>query len=206
MPDRIAALPKDPRGYPIPWGILKGPDGTAFFTINDDRLHWRAVKEGLCPICGERLGRWKWFVGGPKSAFDGDGWYIDPPMHHDCAQYALATCPYLAAPRWLAKQGVYIPKAEKLVPEYRALVDPTQDMTRPIVFVAVASAQVVLHKRGPRGLLAPFIRPLWPLLSYEFWHLGHQVALSDALPLLREALGPDWMPPPTLDDLAAQAP
>lgn len=78
-PYRIARLPKDPRGYPIPWNILRGPDGHPFFIVNDDQRHLRALVESRCPLCGERLGRWRVFVGGPLSAFDKNGWYLDLP-------------------------------------------------------------------------------------------------------------------------------
>lgn len=65
VPDRILRLPRDPRGIPIPWNALRTEEAV-FFTVNDDRRGWRALREGLCPICGERLGRWLWFVGGPQ--------------------------------------------------------------------------------------------------------------------------------------------
>jgi hypothetical protein len=70
MPERIARLPRDKRNYPIPWHVLKAADGTPFFTVNDDRKAWQALRESRCPVCGERLGRWRWFIGGPRSAFD----------------------------------------------------------------------------------------------------------------------------------------
>ena len=120
-PDRVAKLPKDHRGYPIPWNVMRGEDGTAFFTVNDDRKAHRALREELCPICGERLGRWRWFVGGPRSAFDPHGWYLDLPGHRECMHFALATCPYLAAPKYLGRVDVIHP--EKLPPLARILVD-----------------------------------------------------------------------------------
>ena len=36
-PERIARLPHDGRGYPIPWNVLRGTDGHPFFIVNDDR-------------------------------------------------------------------------------------------------------------------------------------------------------------------------
>jgi len=111
VPDRIARLPRDPRGFPIPWNVLRTEDGaTAFFTVNDDRKAWRALREGLCPLCGERLGRWLWFVGGPRSAFDPSGYYIDLPGHRECMEFALRTCPYLAAPKYLGRVDVTRPE------------------------------------------------------------------------------------------------
>jgi hypothetical protein len=89
----------DPRGYPIPWNVLVDSTGKAHFTINDESLRQMAIRDRLCPICGHRLWRGMWFVGGPGSALHEHGAYIDPPMHKPCAEYALKVCPYLAAPR-----------------------------------------------------------------------------------------------------------
>jgi hypothetical protein len=66
MPPRIEKLPRDERGYPIPWNVLRDVDGKPIFTANDSAKHMRAIYEALCPICGERTGKWKWFVGGPN--------------------------------------------------------------------------------------------------------------------------------------------
>jgi len=201
FPPRIARLERDARGYPIPWNVLRGDDGTPFFTVNDDRKRHRALCEELCPICGERLGRWKWFVGGPLSAFDPNGWFIDLPMHAECARFALATCPYLAAPKWLAREEKHIPHADKLpaVP----LVDPTLMPDRPELFVAIASAKVEINggsayavRLGDRVLpLGAYLRPARPVLDYEFWRQGEPLPLAAALPILREVFGPDWFPP-----------
>jgi len=46
MPTRIARLSRY-HGYPVPWNVLRGTDGTPFFTINDDRRHCRALREKL---------------------------------------------------------------------------------------------------------------------------------------------------------------
>jgi hypothetical protein len=81
--------------------VVLRSSGTAFFTVNDDGKHWVAIERGICPISGETLGKWKWFVGGPRSAFDENGWYSDLPGHRECIEFSLATCPYLAAPKYL---------------------------------------------------------------------------------------------------------
>ena len=134
IPERISRLSKDKRGYPIPWNVLRNAEGEPFFTVNDDRRTWRALREQLCPICGERMGRWHWFVGGPLSAFAERGWYLDLPGHHDCIRYALATCPYLAMPKYLGRIDVVNPV--KLPPEAQILLDETLITERPEIFVA----------------------------------------------------------------------
>jgi hypothetical protein len=190
MPERIARLPRDKRGYPIPWNVLVADDGTPFFTVNDDRKAWRAVREGLCPICGERLGRWCWLVGGPRSAFDPYGAYLDLPMHRDCGEFSLATCPYLALPRYLGRIDVVNP--EKLPPEARILLNETMIPERPELFVAVLSDKIQLLDNSP---LLPHFRPIPPFVEWTFWRHGQQIPAHRAMPILRGIFGADWEPP-----------
>jgi hypothetical protein len=193
IPDRIARLPKDRRGYPIPWNVLRADDGTPFFTINDDSRAWRALREQLCPICGERLGRWKWFVGGPRSAFHEHGWYIDLPGHHDCITFALATCPYLSMPKYLGRIDVVHP--EKLPTQAQILLDETQTPDRPEAFVIVASDRIEVQSESKILQALPYIRPVRPYLGHEYWRHGEQISIGKALPFLRAVLGDDWTEP-----------
>jgi hypothetical protein len=188
IPLRLQRLDADRRGYPIPWNVLRGVDGSAIFTVNDDRKQRRALEFGLCPMCGEKLGRWMWFIGGPRSAFDPRGWYLDLPAHRDCARFALATCPYLAAPKYLGRVDVADPS--KLPPEARVLIDHTSIPERPVLFVAVAGSCIEVQDRGP--VVAPYVRPERPALAYEFWREGRQLDIAEALPLLREVMGEEW--------------
>ena len=193
MPERIARLEKDPRGYPIPYNVLRADDGTPFFTVNDSRTHLRCLVRGLCPICGEKLGKWKWFVGGPRSAFDPHGWYFDLPGHHECERYALSVCPYLAAPNYLKR--IDVPNPEKLPVQALVLLDDTQIADRPQLFVTAASDQIEIQSSGDPT--APYVRPRRPLLGYEFWRHGKQITMNEALPILRGIFGADWEPPRT---------
>ena len=100
IPDRMKKLPRDARGYPIPYVVLRGPDGAAYFTINDDRRVMQCRRGDLCPICGEKLTRGRWFLGGPRSAFDARGGYFDGPMHDSCMRYSASVCPYISNPKY----------------------------------------------------------------------------------------------------------
>jgi hypothetical protein len=177
------------RGYPIPWNVLRGDDGTPFFTVSDDRKGWRAIREHLCPVCGGFLGRWMWLAGGPKSAFDPNGYYLDLPMHRECVEFALRTCPYLALPKYLGRIDVADPS--KLPPEARILLDETMLPDRPEVFVAVTCSRLTAVDRRP---LLPYLRPA-KLLDWTYWRHGRQIEEIDAMPYLRAALGADWEPP-----------
>ena len=192
MPARIARLERDARGYPIPWNVLRADDGTPFFTVSDDRRAWQALREQLCPICGERLGRWKWFIGGPRSAFHEHGWYLDQPAHHECARFALQTCPHLSMPKYAGR--IDLINAAKLPEAARILIDETVTTERPEIFVAVAGDQVEVVIQD-RGILMPRLRPLRPALAYEYWRHGKQLTEVEAMPFLRNVFGESWTIP-----------
>jgi hypothetical protein len=189
VPERIARLPRDPRGYPIPWNALSTEE-TVFFTINNTKKTWEALRRALCPICGEQLGRWLWFVGGPRSAFDPGGCYLDLPGHRACMEYALQVCPYLAAPKYLGRVDVIRP--EKLPPEGRVLIDETMIPDRPEIFVAVACQKVEALDRSP---LPPYLKPVAPFLDFSFWRHGQRIPEHRAMPILRGIFGADWQLP-----------
>jgi hypothetical protein len=91
----MLARPRDRRGYPITFVTLVDKDGVPDFrTVDQERLA-KCIRNRLCGMCGERLGKHIHFVGGPLCVEN--GLFIDPPMHRECAVYALKTCPHLAS-------------------------------------------------------------------------------------------------------------
>jgi hypothetical protein len=177
MPPRIARLPRDRRGYPIPWNVLKGVDDFPIFTVNDSERHLHALRAELCPICGERLGRWRWFVGGIRSAFDPHGAYFDLPGHHECEAFALQVCPYLALPQYLGRIDVADPT--KLPKDSLTLIDPTMIPERPAVFVSVASDKLEILDVQPGAVL---IAPGRPYLGHEYWRHGQRSRSAPVTP------------------------
>lgn len=183
-PYRISLLPHDKRGFPVPWNVVVNTDGSGAFTVNDSRKSWQAIRESLCPICGQRLGKWRWFCGGPQSAFHEHGWYLDLPAHQECIEFALKVCPYLSMPRYLGR--IDVPNPEKLPPEAHVLVDETVIPERPAVFVAVAAIKIEINPKG--GLMSPYVRPARPLLTWTYWRHGKQLSDEEALPLLPQGI------------------
>lgn len=96
MPDRIAALRKDRRGYPVP-RFVKWFHGEPDFRVADSDFMVRAVRNRLCWICGEELGRYQTFVVGPMCCVNRTS--AEPPSHLACADYAACTCPFLVIPQ-----------------------------------------------------------------------------------------------------------
>lgn len=103
MPARVARLPRNRQGYPIPWFVAVLDDGTRDFRIADGERHFDAVRFGLCWICGGPLGRHKAFTLGPMCAVNRIS--PEPPSHVDCAIYAARVCPFLATPQMRRREA-----------------------------------------------------------------------------------------------------
>jgi ferredoxin len=95
MPLRIAALPCDRRGYPVP-RFVHWLDGVPDFRVLDPTFMAAAVRQRLCWICGQPLGRKMVFSIGPMCIVNGIS--AEPPSHRECAEYAARVCPFLAIP------------------------------------------------------------------------------------------------------------
>lgn len=93
LPERIAQLPKDERGYPITFttAII---DGKPDFRVLDPEKQVRCMVARLCAICGQHIEGNVYFIGGPKIAIYGLA--LDPAMHLECATFSLNVCPHLA--------------------------------------------------------------------------------------------------------------
>jgi hypothetical protein len=168
IPENMRYLPRDKRGYPIPTIVFRDSDGNPHFTINAEERREFVLKLDRCGICNHPLSRGRWFVGGPLSAFHERGAFIDPPMHHACAQYALRVCPYLAMPSW-----THSIEAKTLDPKKIAvpiLVDHTVDNTRPDFFIC---AMAIGQRRNENG----YIIPKRPYRRVEFWAHGKCLAI-----------------------------
>lgn len=103
MPPKIAALPVDPeRGYPIPF-FVDYVDGKPEFRIADGRKWMRCIKERLCWVCGQKLGRNIAFVIGPMCSINRVS--ADPGMHFACAEWSAQACPFLTKPQLVRREN-----------------------------------------------------------------------------------------------------
>ena len=94
-PQRIAKLPVDERGYPVPW-FVDWIDGKPEFRAMDPDKWLRALREKLCWVCGERLGRYMVFIAGPMCGINRTS--SEPPSHKECAEWSVRNCPFLNDP------------------------------------------------------------------------------------------------------------
>jgi hypothetical protein len=176
LPPNMVDLPKDKRGFPVPYVVLI-KDGEPVFTVNDTYAVIRAVVNELCGICGKPLDD-AWMVGGPESAFNPHGVYVDSPVHHDCGAYALQVCPYLAMSAY--RGAVDVQKLQEKWPDLY-LKDYTQNDRRVPFFV------MGKVNSWSRDMSAGYIHIGRPFLLTEYWNGGEQLKYEQA-----KALKPDW--------------
>lgn len=170
VPARLRRLDRDHRGYPVPVIVIRDRSGRPNFAINDAELIGRLVAEDRCTICGDRLLRGRWLVGGCLSAFAANGSFADTAMHDECAHYALRACPYLAAPSYADRDK------EKLLQRagiaFAFDIEKT-DPARPMAFVALMSVGVDVNHAGLGAWLS---RPRrGTIRAVEVWKEGRQL-------------------------------
>jgi hypothetical protein len=97
MPPSIAALPRDDRGYPVPW-FVAWIDGKPEFRCMDPKKFKAAIETDLCWVCGQPLDPkgFKVFVIGPMCVVNRVT--SEPPSHEDCAVFSVRNCPFLSKP------------------------------------------------------------------------------------------------------------
>lgn len=100
-PPRIAALPVDKRGYPIPYFVSYWK-GEPEFRLADSTKLIRCLKQSLCWVCGQPLGSNKAFVIGPMCSISRTT--TEPPSHFDCANYSVMACPFLTKPQMVRRE------------------------------------------------------------------------------------------------------
>lgn len=181
IPKRMAHLDRDERGYPIPVMVFRDKTGRAHFTINNESDRFMLLMDDRCSICGQKLLRLRWFVGGPLSAFHEHGTYMDPPLHRECMHYGLRVCPYLALPSYTKRidaRTVRDPEPNRI------FMDQTHIPARPVVFVCVgATGQSIRNTGDP---LSPiYVTPKRPYKAIEHWKDGRQISQAEAMALLR---------------------
>lgn len=96
FPRRFASLPVDPRGYPVPWFVIQ-EDGSYDFRVMEARKFVRAVRDRVCWVCGQPLGRWLAFGIGPMCAINRT--ISEPPSHLECMSWSIRNCPFLCNPK-----------------------------------------------------------------------------------------------------------
>ena len=102
-PGRIARLPKNKVGYPVPW-FVAWIDGMPDFRVIRPGGIQMALRGKLCWTCGFPFLRQedRAFVIGPMCAVNRV--CAEPPSHLDCAIYSATHCPFLTTPQMVRRE------------------------------------------------------------------------------------------------------
>ena len=103
MPASIGVLPRDERGYPVPW-FVAWVEGKPEFRAMDGRKWSAAIRDKLCWICGTPLNpKQHVFVIGPMCAVNKTS--SEPPCHEECAVFSAKACPFLSKPKAVRREA-----------------------------------------------------------------------------------------------------
>lgn len=117
LTDRIAKLPVDERGYPVPFFVqwLDANNGSAEagapgarpeFRMMDGRKWAMCYKLGLCWVCGQLRSPKATFVIGPMCAINRTS--AECPCHYECAVWSVKGCPFLSRPKMVRREDELI--------------------------------------------------------------------------------------------------
>lgn len=173
MPHRIASLPKDERGYPIPVTVALDANGKPDFRVVGMEATQRCFDLRLCAICGEPLGKHVAFVGGPRSVIA--HLFHDLWMHAECAKYALQVCPFLAAPKFAYA------RAEPQLEGMQVQVLESASTDRPVVFGMGVTDKGARQVRNGNDLVIQ----AGPFHTVQWWARGQEVAPAEAAELAK---------------------
>lgn len=162
IPTRLARRPRDGRGFPIPYAQYVDETGQPDFRVLDGARTAECLSGRRCGLCGESLGAHIFFIGGPGSA--ASGLFYDPPMHRECALFAITTCPHLARAKGrYAKE----PAGDGFVSR-----DIDTDKKAEVFALLHTKAYGLAPERTTGGLV---IKARLPWLDIRWWKDGQQV-------------------------------
>lgn len=95
VPPRVARLPRNKSGYPVPF-FVAWINGEPDFRIIDPHKFALCLRFRFCWICGEPLGKHFVYVMGPMCTITRTT--SEPACHRDCAEFSVQACPHLNNP------------------------------------------------------------------------------------------------------------
>lgn len=168
LPVRLRSLAIDDRGYPVPW-FVAWVDGKPEFRMADQAKLGRAVRQRLCWVCGEQLGRIVTFVAGPMCGINRTS--AEPPSHLECAQWSARNCPFLSNAKVRRRED------EQINNDTLVAAAPGLALTRnPGVCVLWSTRGYQLWSPGNGGVLFEMGEPVGPL---EFWANGRAATRAE---------------------------
>jgi len=189
MPNRISRLPRDRRGFPVPFFVRWLPNDRGemepHFPVMDQEALRQAVRFRKCWICGQQLGQHLVFLVGPMCLVNRLS--AEPPSHYDCALFAAKNCPFLANPR--VKRGLTNEDAKAMGAEVAGTM-----IERNPGCSALWTTRSYRIERDKGGLLFR----LGPAEKVSFWAHGREAtraevdeSVATGLPILRDVAKKD---------------
>lgn len=189
MPLRMAELPQDHVGRPVPW-FVAWIDGKPDFRVIGPGKIRDAMRTPRCWVCGHVFagGEDRAWVIGPMCAVNRVS--AEPPSHLDCAVWSARNCPFLATPNMVRREK-HMPEGTKLPPGHMIRRNPS------VALVWVTWYRGWTAERDGRGFLfrlGAAKRALWFAEGREATRAEVLASIDSGLPLLREMAeedGPD---------------
>lgn len=185
MPNRLHRLPRTAAGIPIPYFVAK-VEGRYDFRVMDVEKLPKAIRHRLCWLCGQPMGRMMCFVVGPMCVVNRVS--AEPPMHRDCAEYALQACPFLTQPGRVRREAG--------LPEDRVM-HGIPILRNPGVSALYVTRSYQTFKPPGGGVLFDMGRPE----EVAWWAQGRaatraevETSIASGLPALEEAAAQDRRP------------
>lgn len=180
IPKQLSHLNFDKRGLPIPY-IVYIKNGCPYFKVNNHVTVEKCIDEKLCTVCGKKLHKDMWLIGGAKSAFHPRGAFNDGPVHKVCGIYSLRVCPYLSHTNYQATG--FDTSSIGLVG-----INPTQTLERLPFFVFCKIRGYYVESTSA---LHRFFIPHKPYLEVQYWKDGRiatEAEIKDYLKRVNEDL------------------
>lgn len=174
LTDRIAALPIDERGYPIPF-FVASINGKPDFRIADSAKWERCIKERLCWTCGQKLGRFYGFPIGPMCSITRTT--LEPPSHKECAEWSVRGCPFLSKPKMHRREDEISKLGEQNVPGEMIKRNPG-------VIAVWTTLSYKIFSDGRGGRLIEVGNPE----TVSWWSEGRPATLNECLDSIKSGL------------------
>jgi len=183
MPLGIKLLPRDHRGYVIPWFVdRKAPpkDGGPDFRIMDGERLKLAIREKRCWVCGlpirDRMhtgmamqaARFA-FVSGPMCGIERIS--SEPPSHEECARWSVRACPFLSQPKRI--------RDDSGLPETVGVAGIGIPRNPGVSMVWVCESYKVEHYDGSDGGNPGILIQIGDPVLLEFWREGRTATRAE---------------------------
>jgi hypothetical protein len=177
MPDAVAALPKDARGFPVPAFVYRPddwqPGQPLDLRVLDTDAALILMRAKRCGVCSLPLGYRLWFIGGPMCLHNR---IFETPTHRECALYSMLACPHLSN-----SQHEY---STRPVADMHMHGDPNLIKTRPRYQVLVSTRGYKILTRDETGKrLAKPLAKIDPWTSCE-WRANDGTPTDDTFAVL----------------------